>query len=336
MRWIAAAGRARPFGSEGTRGPGRDPRVRAGVARRSMAAALLAAALVHPSPALAYGSLPAADRMKSCNPRIALAAAKEVLGSPKALEEPLQMFPAAGILFEHGEKDEAVFWFYAAQLRARQQLALQNGDRGQLLTIVLMTLGPMVNNYAFQDVDRLNQTIDRVVLWDGRTPNPFRRRARTPEAEAWIEKVYAGFRDMQARNRTQKDDLQRQARAEAVETDKLAHAMRTPPCRPGEPDPAFDNRTIAAEQKAAARFASTHPQVIREVGAVKDARAGSYRFGRDGRLPIRYDVSVSGFARSLSAIVDVSRSPAGVRFTLACVTPLELGQRDAFKDDCHR
>jgi hypothetical protein len=123
---------------------------------------------------LADDNLPAKDRLKSCDPHIALAAAKEILGDPKTLKEPLEMLSPAFILFQNGEKDEAVFWFYAAQLRVRYQLAFEKGNRGQLLSIMLMTIGPPINNYAFQDVRKLDRIIDRVLEWDKITPNPFR------------------------------------------------------------------------------------------------------------------------------------------------------------------
>lgn len=103
------------------------------------------------------------ERLASCDSKIALAAAKEVIDAPESLNEPLGLFQPAIVLFMHGRKDEAVFWFYAAQLRVRQQMIVNNGDRGQLMTVMLMTVGPPINNYAFQNVPRFIEILDRVL-----------------------------------------------------------------------------------------------------------------------------------------------------------------------------
>lgn len=113
------------------------------------------------------------ERLNSCDSNVAVAAAEEIINDPNSLNEPLELFSPSFVLFTHGKKDEAVFWFYAAQLRARYQIAINNGDRGQLLAVMLMTVGPAINNYEFQNVPNFIQVLDRVLDWDKRTPNPF-------------------------------------------------------------------------------------------------------------------------------------------------------------------
>ena len=119
------------------------------------------------------------------------------------------------LLFLHGKKDDAVFWFYAAQLRVRYQLAFEKGDRGQLLTVMLMTIGPPINNYAFQDVANLDRILVRVLEWDKKVANPFRDKARTESIDKQIAQVYSGFRDLKVKLVAEKDDLEQKARLAA-------------------------------------------------------------------------------------------------------------------------
>jgi hypothetical protein len=96
---------------------------------------------------------------------------------PKAVErilrdadsaDPLSLMQAALKLLEAGERDKAVFWFYAGQLRARYWPTLR-GENAQLLTIFLMTIGERVNAEAFRDIPALLKTLDAVVVWDQKT-----------------------------------------------------------------------------------------------------------------------------------------------------------------------
>lgn len=278
--------------------------------------------------------LPAKERLKSCDPSVALSAAKEILNDPKTLQEPLEMFSPALILFQSGEKDDAVFWFYVAQLRVRYQLAFQKGDRGQLLQVMLMTVGPPINNYAFQDVLKLDRQLDRVLEWDRATPNSLKEGTRADDIKAQIEKIYSGFRDLRTKLRVEKDDIEQKAKAAAPQIEQMYSQMRSRPCQPGAPDPAYANRTIEMEKNAVAEFTKNHKNVLREVGAIKYVNVSSYRLNPQSALPSRYTVSVDGAKKRLFAEVEVSRSGDRAHFVLACTTSLSLGQRDPFKDVC--
>ncbi|MHB1122454.1 MAG: hypothetical protein ACYC0T_06975 [Ramlibacter sp.] len=70
-----------------------------------------------------------------------------------ATVKPLLLMQAAFALLESGQRDQAVFWFYAGQLRARYWPTLQ-GQNAQILTILLMTIGEQVNAQAFLDIFR--------------------------------------------------------------------------------------------------------------------------------------------------------------------------------------
>ncbi len=283
---------------------------------------------------LASDNLPAADRLKSCDPSISLAAAKEILNGTNALKEPIEMFSPAYVLFQNGEKDQGVFWFYAAQLRVRYQLAFEKGDRGQVLSIMLMTIGPPINNYAFQDVRRLDRTLERVLEWDRTTPNPFRDKPRTSDIEATLERVYSGFRDLKLKLITEKDDIEQKARAAAAQIEQSAAQSKTRPCKPGEPDPAFARQTIETEKKWVTEFAKLQPDVVRVAGMIQSANVMSYKQDSKSTLPTRYTVFIGGTSKRVYAEVDVSRTGSESKFVLACVTHLSIGQRDPFKDVC--
>ena len=85
-----------------------------------------------------------------------------------ATAEPHLLMQAAVGLLESGQREQAVFWFYAGQLRARYWPTLQ-GQNAQILTILLMTLGEQVNAAAFRDIPALVKTLDAVVAWDEKT-----------------------------------------------------------------------------------------------------------------------------------------------------------------------
>ncbi|SDG64429.1 hypothetical protein [Pelagibacterium luteolum] len=90
---------------------------------------------------------------------------------------PSGYYVLASKLYDEGERDEAVFWFYAGQLRYRTHLACnpeltQDGD-GALFSALSEVIGSEINAYAFGDIDTLIQTIDAVVAWDQSTPNSF-------------------------------------------------------------------------------------------------------------------------------------------------------------------
>ena len=167
------------------------------------------------SASLASNELTAEERMKSCDPKIAITAADEVVNKTSSLKEPLSLFSPAAVLFQQGKKDDAVFWFYAAQLRTRYQLAVEKSDRGQLLTIMMMTVGAPINNYAFQDVSNLNRILDRVLEWDKKTSNPFMEKPKTEAIDRQIEQIYSGLRDLKTKLAKDKVELETVARKAA-------------------------------------------------------------------------------------------------------------------------
>jgi hypothetical protein len=63
--------------------------------------------------------------------------------------------------------NEAVFWFYAGQLRARYSPKLK-GENSQLVLIFAM-MGEPINAHAQSDILGMEKTIERVLAWDTQT-----------------------------------------------------------------------------------------------------------------------------------------------------------------------
>ena len=74
------------------------------------------------------------------------------------------IYALSKVLFNQGEKDEATFWFYVAQLRARYDanLCMDNSAK-QTATTMNNMFGPDINKYSFQDIIKLETTINKVV-----------------------------------------------------------------------------------------------------------------------------------------------------------------------------
>lgn len=111
---------------------------------------------------------------------------------------PAGLYVLAGKLFADGQKDEAVFWFYAGQLRYRVHLMCHkdldpSGDPA-LFGALSETVGRPLNEYAFGDIEDLVATIDKVLAWDAATPNTFSDRSACAAAEAGVREGLVSMR----------------------------------------------------------------------------------------------------------------------------------------------
>lgn len=72
-------------------------------------------------------------------------------------------------LYDVGERDEAVFWFYAARYRFLTQISvLDDGRFGEANTATrsfVELVGPAINGYAFCNLDRQAEISDRALAW---------------------------------------------------------------------------------------------------------------------------------------------------------------------------
>ena len=96
-------------------------------------------------------------------------------------QHPAFYYILATRLFAANRKDEALFWFYAGQLRYRIRLAchpdLPAGTEPALFASLQEEVGTQVNGYAGGDPDAWAAAIERARDWDGRTRNGFEPKA---------------------------------------------------------------------------------------------------------------------------------------------------------------
>ncbi len=143
--------------------------------------------------------------------------------SPAELERgiadahPANYYVLAQKLFESGKRDEAIFWFYAGQLRYRFHLAahpdLEPSGDPALFSSLSEVLGRPLNEYAFGDLKGLRGTIQRVLDWDERTANGFT--SKTNFASAWKD-TRAGLEKLRDDLRANAEEIRKQRKANGL------------------------------------------------------------------------------------------------------------------------
>ena len=86
-----------------------------------------------------------------------------ILKNPNIYNPPV-IYALSRELFSQDKKDDATYWFYVAQLRARYDanLCMDNSAK-QAVSVLNNEYGPDINKYAFQDIDKLEKTVNKVV-----------------------------------------------------------------------------------------------------------------------------------------------------------------------------
>ncbi|HYJ52855.1 MAG TPA: hypothetical protein VEW04_06760 [Allosphingosinicella sp.] len=96
-------------------------------------------------------------------------------------QHPSFYYVLAQRLFAADRRDEAVFWFYAGQLRYRIRLSchpdLRPDTEPALFGSLHETVGRPINEYGFGDLPALIATLERVLAWDAETRNGFEPKA---------------------------------------------------------------------------------------------------------------------------------------------------------------
>lgn len=77
-------------------------------------------------------------------------------------------FEGGSLLHDTQMKDEAVFWFYAGQLRGRLEASFdpEPSRSSALLASLQEVIGSVVNEYAGADLNKWIAIIDKVIEWD--------------------------------------------------------------------------------------------------------------------------------------------------------------------------
>ena len=133
-------------------------------------------------------------------------------------EHPVTHYVLAARLFESGQKDKAVFWFYAGQLRYRFHLAANpnlppDGD-GALFGALSSSLGQPINEYAFGDLDALRATLDNVLAWDAKTKNGFTSKEKHAKV---LGEIRGGLTEMIAYVEKNRETIRKQRAANGLE-----------------------------------------------------------------------------------------------------------------------
>jgi len=143
--------------------------------------------------------------------------------TPEALKvgieqnHPAAYYILASKLFAAGHKDEAVFWFYAGQLRYRFYLkstpGLDPSGDPALFASLSESVGRPLNEYAFGDIPKLAKTIDEVLKWDQDHPNGFTSKTAHAQDLTEIRDGLVKLRDHILQNQ---EDIARQRKANGL------------------------------------------------------------------------------------------------------------------------
>lgn len=103
-------------------------------------------------------------------------AIESIIANPENYAPPV-FYALSHVLFNEARKDEALFWFYAGQLRARFDAnRCSDVSARQAVGALNQQFGPLINQYAFLDIAKLEELIPKVVEWDQKTPHQYDHR----------------------------------------------------------------------------------------------------------------------------------------------------------------
>lgn len=97
----------------------------------------------------------------------------QVQEDPGSYQPPV-LYALAAELFQRGRKDDAMYWFYLGQLRARSDAnkALDPSAAGGV-DVLNQSVGAPINTHAFQSIPKLVQTVEKVASDDASLPRNY-------------------------------------------------------------------------------------------------------------------------------------------------------------------
>jgi hypothetical protein len=102
--------------------------------------------------------------------------ARQIIAAPEKYA-PVAFFALSESLFKDGKKDDALFWFYAGDLRARFDAARCADETArQGVDLLQVQYAPMINQYVAQDFAKVEAVLAKVVEWDRKTPHEYDHR----------------------------------------------------------------------------------------------------------------------------------------------------------------
>lgn len=90
---------------------------------------------------------------------------------------PVVFYHMSKVLFDKNQKDDAAFWFYAGQLRARYD-ANRCADISARSAVAVLNqqFGSPINRYTMQDLPKLEETVNKVLAFDEKTAHDYDNR----------------------------------------------------------------------------------------------------------------------------------------------------------------
>jgi hypothetical protein len=102
--------------------------------------------------------------------------ANAVIAKPEEFAPPV-LYVLSSVLLDQGKKDDAVFWFYAGQLRGRIDANIcADKTAAAIIDAMNQKFGPPINQYSFTNRSLLTNTLERVIAWEEKTPCHYDRR----------------------------------------------------------------------------------------------------------------------------------------------------------------
>lgn len=103
-------------------------------------------------------------------------AIERIVANPQEYAPPV-FYALSYVLYYDGQWDEAAFWFYAGQLRARFDANRSTDDTAaEAVSVLNQYFGPMINEYTMRDIPKLEQLVLKVIDWDRSTPYEYDHR----------------------------------------------------------------------------------------------------------------------------------------------------------------
>ena len=114
--------------------------------------------------------------LQTGSPAQITAAMDAIKAAPERYAPPV-FYALSHVLFDRGDRDDAAFWFYAGQLRARFDAnRCADVSARQAVAGLNQTYGKPINQYTFKNIPKLEALIPRVVDWDRKTPHRYDHR----------------------------------------------------------------------------------------------------------------------------------------------------------------
>lgn len=129
-------------------------------------------------------------------------------------EHPGYYYVYAWYLWSTGRRDDAVFWFYAGQLRYRFHLAanpaLKSTMDGERFAMLQREMGEPINLYAGADPARTVQIYDAVLEWDAKSANGHTSKTRYRQQWEQTRNGLMELRDYTASHQEQMREIRAQ------------------------------------------------------------------------------------------------------------------------------